>query len=125
MAAVTADQIRRAVERTHIAPARARGEWRFSVRLGDVRKMLPGIRGNSHIRSAIVSPAKFLEPNGLAVVAESGPASGQGSNTIIAYEFRKDASSFLDELKALYGSFQGMGLSDEIAKMRAEWEERQ
>lgn len=82
-----ADQIRKYVRETYVAPARAQREKRFSIKAGDVvREMKLGFRNTPAVCSALKT-REFLAENALNLISTTGPASGMTTTVTYTYEF--------------------------------------
>ena len=86
------DEVRAHAELRYVKPARARGQERFSIVVGEVHKAL-------HLDSRVplvcqaLKAKKFLRRNGLRLVEVSGPPSGQSTTVTLTYEFEHPGSS--------------------------------
>jgi hypothetical protein len=115
--AKTADRIRAYGREKYVVPARNRQLHRFSIRTGDVVREL---KLHDRVRGVCTAlkGGPFLESNGLRLVDESGPPSGQSTTVVYTYEFiEPDASSvqpnrdtwreLRGRLKDVFASFGG------------------
>jgi hypothetical protein len=132
---ITADEIRAFVLDTYLRPARRQGKSGFSVRIGDLMRDLPQIRGASHPCAALRSPRLFLRPNGLELVQESGAKVGHSTELQFAFVVKTTArntpvatpsNDAASALIALYGvgsaSYRAHGGGDAVlARVREGW----
>jgi hypothetical protein len=88
----TSDQIREYVRVKYVEPARRGHQERFSVRCGTVEKELGMSNRVVQVCTALKSASKFLHPNGLRLVAQSGPPSGMSTTVVYTYEFQESAA---------------------------------
>jgi hypothetical protein len=86
-ARVTSEDIRAHVVAHWLGPARRAGQRTFTVRIGDIMRDLSGITGVNQPCSALRSPSRFQEPNGVTLIADEGPPSGMGYNVELTYRF--------------------------------------
>lgn len=84
--AKTSDRIRAYGREKYVLPAQERHSPRFSIRTGDVVRDLKLHDRVRAVCSALKSRS-FLKSNGLNLVEESGPPSGQSTTVIYTYEF--------------------------------------
>ncbi len=83
---IGADEIRDYSTRTFVAPARQRGQKRFSIRVGDVVRELRLYRSIPAVCSALKTEA-FRRANRLRLVDATGPKSGMSTTVVFTYEF--------------------------------------
>ncbi len=81
-----ADEIREYSARTFVAPARQRGQRRFSIKVGDVVRELKLYRSVANVCSALKTQA-FQRTNHLRLVDATGPKSGLSTTVVFTYEF--------------------------------------
>jgi hypothetical protein len=114
--AKTSDRIRDHGRQEYVLPARERRLQRFPIRTGDVVRSL---KLNDRVRAVCTALKSkvFLESNGLKLVEQSGPPSGQSTTVVYTYEFveptRPSPQSGQDPWSELRGSlkdvFAGLG----------------
>ena len=80
------DRIREYVRERYVEPARSDHQPRFTVRCGTIEKELGMQNRIAQVCTALKTP-KFLSPNGLRLVAHSGPPSGTSTTVTYTYEF--------------------------------------
>jgi hypothetical protein len=81
------DEVRQYAEHRYVTPARARGEARFTITVGEVHKGL-ALENRVPLVCAALRSKKFLDQNGLRLVSQSGPPSGQSTTVTFTYEFQ-------------------------------------
>jgi len=85
-ASSTSDRVREQVRRNYVEAARRQGVDRFSVNVGEVQKESK-LRNRVSLVCSALKSKKFLQANGLRLVAESGPPSGMSTTVTYTYEF--------------------------------------
>ncbi|MFI5089564.1 MAG: hypothetical protein ACHP7P_05860 [Terriglobales bacterium] len=85
------DDVRSHAERQYIRRARARGEKRFSIVVGEVHKALH-LDNRVPLVCAALKSKKFLRQNGIRLIGVNGPPSGQSTTVTLTYEFEDPAS---------------------------------
>jgi hypothetical protein len=97
------DLVRQHTAETYLRAARRRGDRTFSVNVGTVHKAL-GLNNRVPLVCAALTSKKFLTRNGLKLISQTGPPSGQSTTVTYTYEFvdpeRKNAASLDAWLKA-------------------------
>jgi hypothetical protein len=83
---IGADEIRDYSTRTFVAPARQKGQKRFSIRVGDVVRELRLYRSIPAVCSALKTE-EFRRTNHLKLVDATGPKSGLSTTVVYTYEF--------------------------------------
>ncbi len=83
---IGADEIRDYTARTFVAPARQKGQKRFSIRVGDVVRELRLYRSIPAVCSALKTK-EFQSANRLRLVDATGPKSGLSTTVVFTYEF--------------------------------------
>ena len=81
-----ADEIRIYAKERYVTPARARAT-QFSVRMGDVVRDMKLVAGRAPAVCSALKTREFLEQNGLRLIAQTGPQSGQSTTVTYTYEF--------------------------------------
>lgn len=81
-----ADSIRAYGREKYVQPARERHQGRFPIRTGDVVRNMK-LNGRTPAVCSALKSREFLQENGLRLVDESGPPSGQSTTVIYTYEF--------------------------------------
>jgi hypothetical protein len=93
------DRVREFAHETYISPARRRKEKTVTINVGQVQKGV-GLRNRvSLVCQALRSEKKFQRPNGLHLISETGPPSGQSTTVTYTYEFvdsRKERENTAD-----------------------------
>lgn len=79
------DVVRRHAYEAYYRPALRRGEKVFSVNVGTVHKVL-ALTNRVPLVCAALKSRKFLEENGLDLIAETGPPSGQSTTVTFTYQ---------------------------------------
>ena len=79
------DVVRRHVFDAYYRPALRRGEKVFSVNVGTVHKVL-ALTNRVPLVCAALKSRKFLEENGLELISETGPPSGQSTTVTFTYQ---------------------------------------
>ena len=79
------DVVRRHAYDAYYRPALRRGEKVFSVNVGTVHKVL-ALTNRVPLVCAALKSRKFLEENGLDLIAETGPPSGQSTTVTFTYQ---------------------------------------
>ncbi len=69
----------------YLRPALHRGEGTVSVNVGAVHKAL-GLTNRVPLVCAALKSKRFLEENGLSIVSQTGPPSGQSTTVTFTYE---------------------------------------
>ena len=95
----------------YLAPARKKGETKFTVRAGDVHSAL-----KLHNRVPAVCQAlrsqKLLAEHGLRIVEKKGPPSGLSTTVTYTYEIvdptNIEREDVLAKFRALHGIFKGL-----------------
>src|SRR5262249_15617090 len=90
-AANTSEDVRIRAENEYVNPARARKAQQFSITVGEVHKGL-GLHNRVPQVCAALKSEKFLRRNGLRLVRQSGPPSGQSTTVVLTYEFEETES---------------------------------
>ena len=85
-ASSTSDRVREQVSRNYVEAARRQRVDRFSVNVGEVQKEAR-LRNRVSLVCSALKSKKFLQANGLRLVAESGPPSGMSTTVTYTYEF--------------------------------------
>lgn len=80
------DSVREHVQIAYVRPAKRRGEKMVSIKVGDVHKAV-GLRNRVPLVCQALRSGKFLNMNGLKLVAKTGPESGQSTTVTYTYEF--------------------------------------
>ena len=83
------DVVRRHAYDAYYRPALRRGEKVFSVNVGTVHKVL-ALTNRVPLVCAALKSRKFLEENGLDLIAETGPPSGQSTTVTFTYQIVGD-----------------------------------
>jgi hypothetical protein len=81
-----ADKIRAYAREKYVLPARDRREPRFSIRTGDIVRELK-LQDRVRAVCTALKAGEFQKNNGLRLVGESGPPSGQSTTVVYTYEF--------------------------------------
>jgi hypothetical protein len=86
MSQQTSDHIRRYAVENYVSPARKSGMQEFEIIVGEVHR---GLRMQNRVPQvcAALRSNKFLTDNRLALVGESGPASGMSTTVRLKYRF--------------------------------------
>ena len=79
------DVVRRHAYDAYYRPALRRGEKVFSVNVGTVHKVL-ALTNRVPLVCAALKSRKFLEENGLELISETGPPSGQSTTVTFTYQ---------------------------------------
>lgn len=79
------DVVRRHAYDAYYRPALRRGEKVFSVNVGTVHKVL-ALTNRVPLVCAALKSRKFLEENGLKLISETGPPSGQSTTVTFTYQ---------------------------------------
>jgi len=80
------DAVREHARNAYLRPAQQRGLRTFSVNVGEVHRGL-GLKNRIPLVCQALKSAKFLESNGVRLVSETGPPSGQSTTVTYTYEF--------------------------------------
>jgi hypothetical protein len=83
---IGANEIRDYSSKTFVAPARQRGDKKFSIRVGEVVRELRLYRSIPAVCSALKTK-EFQRANGLRLVDATGPKSGLSTTVVFTYEF--------------------------------------
>jgi len=83
---IGADEIRDYSTKTFVAPARQKGQKRFSIKVGDVVRELRLYRSVAAVCSALRTK-EFRRDNHLKLVDATGPKSGLSTTVVYTYEF--------------------------------------
>jgi hypothetical protein len=103
-----AELIRSFVAREYIAPARKRGEKRVQISAGEVHR---GLHLKNRVPNvcSVLGSKTFLEKNGLAIEAVSGPPSGMGTRVTYTYLLLEDhATRNQRESTVDFGKLRGL-----------------
>jgi hypothetical protein len=87
MPAEIASAIREYASRTYVRRAKQEHLSRFTIRSGEVHSGMGFRKNRVPAVCSALRGKKFLEENGLRVVAENGPPSGMSTTVEITYEF--------------------------------------
>jgi hypothetical protein len=104
------DAVRDHVRQAYLQPARDRGVSTFTVNVGQVHREL-SLKNRIPLVCQALKSDKFLTSNGLRLIFESGPPSGQSTTVTYTYEFAeatKDPRSTPDPWNELRGSLKGI-----------------
>jgi hypothetical protein len=113
------DRVRDFATETYVSPARRRREKTVTINVGQVQKGAGLQNRVSLVCQALKSEKKFQQPNGLRLISETGPPSGQSTTVTYTYEFisedkdgatsrRQDAWNRLDgALKDVFAELGG------------------
>ncbi len=82
----SSDLVREYAQRTYLSPARNRREKTVTINAGQVQKGVALQNRVSLVCQALKSK-KFLQANGLTLISEAGPPSGQSTTVTYTYEF--------------------------------------
>jgi len=94
----------------YLAPARRRGEHRFTINVGAVHKAL-GLSNRVPLVCAALASKKFLNENNLRLVSKTGPPSGQSTTVTFTYEWLGGEPKKLTSVEAF---LQLRGIAKEI-----------
>jgi len=116
-----AEAVRQLLISQYLVPAKGRGEKRFSVRAGDVHRVLRLHNLVPAVCQALRSE-KLLSENGLKIVEKTGPPSGLSTTVTYTYEIvdDKDTLGRFAELMSLRGVAKGVFLGGGEAYLRNE-----
>src|SRR5882757_3709421 len=79
------DAVRQHARDAYLRPARQKGERTFVVNVGSVHKAL-ALHNRVPLVCAALKSRKFLEENGVRLVSQTGPPSGQSTTVTLTYE---------------------------------------
>jgi hypothetical protein len=80
------ESVRQHAHDVYLKSARHRGAASFSINAGEVHKAL-GLRNRVPLVCLALKSRKFLEANGLRLISETGPPSGQSTTMTYTYQF--------------------------------------
>lgn len=107
------DRVREHARDTYVRLARRRREKSFAINVGEVHKAVALYNRVPLVCQALVSE-KFLRANGLRLLSQSGPPSGQSTTVTYTYEFVANPSASQDPwarmrgaLKSVFGELGG------------------
>jgi hypothetical protein len=83
------DAVREHARDTYLRPAQQRGLTTFSINVGQVHRAL-ALENRVPLVCQALKSAKFLESNGLRLISETGPPSGQSTTVTYTFEFIGD-----------------------------------
>ncbi len=86
------ETVREHASRTYVGPARQRGQKVVTINVGEVHKAV-ALRNRVPLVCQALKSEKFLEANGLRLVSQTGPPSGQSTTVTYTYEFADVSSS--------------------------------
>jgi hypothetical protein len=104
------DHVRDHVCKDYLKPAIKRGETVLTVNVGDVHRAL-ALHNRVPLVCAALKSRKFLEENGLRLVAKTGPPSGQSTTVTLTYEIlasKQKPSVSINPLLGLRGIAKGL-----------------
>jgi hypothetical protein len=100
------DRARQYANEAYLRPAKRRGERTFSVNVGSVHRSLD-LHNRVPLVCAALKSRKFLQENGLKLITQTGPPSGQSTTVTYTYEILGDGgkvASLPDPLSRLRGA---------------------
>ena len=92
MGTSTSESVREHARHAYLQPARRQGEKRVEINVGSVHRAL-ALKNRIPLVCQALKSDKFLRGNGLRLVSESGPPSGQSTTVTYTYEFVENAAS--------------------------------
>lgn len=102
------ESVREHARHAYLQPARRHGEKRVEINVGTVHRAL-ALKNRIPLVCQALKSDKFLSGNGLRLVSESGPPSGQSTTVTYTYEFVENAESIAprrDEWGKLRGALK-------------------
>jgi hypothetical protein len=96
------DLARTHVRETYLRPALQKGEHTISVNVGAVHKAL-GFTNRVPLVCAALKSKRFLEENGLRIIGQTGPPSGQSTTVTFTYELLDRNTKEGESIDALSG----------------------
>jgi len=85
------DSVRQHSQEVYVRQARHRGATTFTINVGEVHKAL-ALKNRVPLVCMALKSKKFLDGNGLRLVSETGPPSGQSTTVTYTYEFMDKTS---------------------------------
>ena len=102
------EQVRQHARESYVSRARRRQEKSFAINVGEVHRAVALRNRVPLVCQALVSE-KFLQANGLRLLSQSGPPSGQSTTVTYTYEFiEKKLSSSRDPWIRLRGALKNV-----------------
>ena len=105
MATSASESVREHARQAYLQPARRQGDKRVEINVGTVHRAL-ALNNRIPLVCQALKSDKFLSGNGLRLVSESGPPSGQSTTVTYTYEFVGSAESIAPRRDA-WGELRG------------------
>jgi hypothetical protein len=105
MATSASESVREHARQAYLQPARRQGDKRVEINVGTVHRAL-ALKNRIPLVCQALKSEKFLSGNGLRLVCESGPPSGQSTTVTYTYEFVESAKSIAPRRDA-WGELRG------------------